>query len=448
MKNLGFLLFLFLLSAEAQDSWPGYKLMRQDEDFSFLKDSAKKTDYLDGLKYISLNGEKTSYLTLGGEVRERYEYFSNFLWGAPFNEGDGYFLSRVMVHGDYHINESLRLFLQFKSNLVFNKTLPPRSIDKDELAIHQLFFDGKFQDLTLRFGRQELNYGSGRLVSVREGPNVRQSFDAIKLKYKTPTTDLDGLFSHPVESNPEVFDDKADTNRNLYGLYGTFKQLRADIYYLGLDRKQAEFDSGTANEVRHSVGTRLFSKQSLWDYDNELIYQFGSFGNKKIKAWTISTTTGYTFSHWLKPRLELKASVASGDQNPDDGTLETFNALFPRGAYFNEAAVLGPANFMDLHPLISIEVTDNLTLKYDWDFLWRQSTQDGLYNIPLDPIVPGNAGSSRYIGSQMGLTAELKFGRHWFLLAQYLHFYAGSFLKEATPGKDFDYFTCYVTYKF
>jgi hypothetical protein len=38
--------------------------------------------------------------------------------------------------------------------------------------------------IAFRLGRQELNYGSCRLVSVREGPNVRQSFDGFKIMSK------------------------------------------------------------------------------------------------------------------------------------------------------------------------------------------------------------------------------------------------------------------------
>lgn len=445
-------LFLFLVLvpflAQAEDLWPGYKLLRQDEDFSYLRDPGKRSDYLDGIKFISLNKDKSSFLTLGGEVRERYEYFSNFLWGAPLNEGDGYILSRVMVHGDLHLNEKFRLFTQFKSNLVFDKTLPPRGIDKDKLDLHQLFIDGDFDHFHLRLGRQEINYGSGRLISVREGPNVRQSFDAVKLKYKDQNLDIDGLYSHPVETNPEEFDDKSGTDRVLFGVYANLIKLKADVYYLGYDRQEAEFDSGTDHEMRHSVGTRWFNKGKNWDYDYEGVYQFGQFGNKSIKAWTVSSTTGYTFNHPWKPRLELKASVASGDDNPNDDTLGTFNALFPKGAFFNEAAILGPANFMDIHPGFSIDPSDVLTFKVDWDFLWRQSVEDGLYNVPLNPIVPGSAGDSRWIGSQMAVSGQYKLGKHWLLFAQYVHFFAGSFLQEATPGKDIDYFTTWVTYKF
>ena len=38
------------------------------------------------------------------------------------------------------------------------------------------------ESLVLRLGRQEFEFGSGRFVDVREGPNVRQAFDGASLE--------------------------------------------------------------------------------------------------------------------------------------------------------------------------------------------------------------------------------------------------------------------------
>src|ERR1043165_6052114 len=160
-----------------------------------------------------------------------------------------------------------------------------------------------------------------------------------------------------------------------------------DLYYLGLERKDAEFNQGTAREVRHTLGTRLWGKAHQLDYNFEFVYQFGTFGKGDISAWTAASDTGYTFEStpW-KPRLGLKADSTSGDRNPNDRDLETFNPLFPRGAYFSEAGLIGPANFIDLNPCLDLRLTDQATLILGWDFFWRESSRDGLYNnaVTLD----------------------------------------------------------------
>src|SRR5438477_3953925 len=108
-----------------------------------------------------------------------------------------------------------------------------------------------------------------------------------------------------------------------------------ELYYLGLDRHGAKFDQGTGRELRHSVGTRIFGKPKPWDYNIEALYQSGTFDEGRIDAWTAASDTGFTFPIPLDPRLGLKADIASGDRHPNAESLQTFNALFPRGAYFS-----------------------------------------------------------------------------------------------------------------
>jgi hypothetical protein len=66
-------------SAHAQ-AIPAYSLLRENEDWSFLKDTGLRQDIWDPLKYIRL-GSDDWYLTIGGEVREVFEQAGNDNWG-------------------------------------------------------------------------------------------------------------------------------------------------------------------------------------------------------------------------------------------------------------------------------------------------------------------------------------------------------------------------------
>jgi hypothetical protein len=96
------------------------------------------------------------------------------------------------------------------------------------------------------------------------------------------------------------------------------------------------YNRGTADELRHTVGTRVFRPVGKGlDYNWEANYQWGTFGSDSIRAWSVSTETGFTFDRLrLHPRPLLQADVYSGDGNPANQALGTFNSLFPRGAYF------------------------------------------------------------------------------------------------------------------
>src|SRR5574341_2558360 len=84
---------------------PEFKLSRQDEDWSALRDPAARTDFFDAVKFIPLVRDGSSWLTLGGEARERYEYFENANWGRGPQDENGYFLQRFMLHVDAQAGE-------------------------------------------------------------------------------------------------------------------------------------------------------------------------------------------------------------------------------------------------------------------------------------------------------------------------------------------------------
>jgi hypothetical protein len=58
-----------------------YALLRQDENYSYLRDPGCRTNVWDPIKYVPLNSNGERYLTLGGEIREWYEGFQNANWG-------------------------------------------------------------------------------------------------------------------------------------------------------------------------------------------------------------------------------------------------------------------------------------------------------------------------------------------------------------------------------
>lgn len=435
-----------------------YRLNRADENYSYLRDPSRRTDFWDPVKYVPLNGSGSMYFSLGGEARERYEYFNHPNWGAG-PPGSGYLLQRYFLHGDLHLGEVARFFAQFQSSLENDRKGGPRPTDKDELDVHQLFLDLKYDlggndSFILRSGRQELSYGSQRIISVREAPNVRQSFDGFLTMLRMGEMKVDGFATKPAQTNLNVFDDGPDNTKALWGMYAVlpFPQLpmaSVDLYYIGLLRRQARFDQGSARETRHSVGTRLWRTVPPLDYNFEALYQWGSFGNGDIRAWTVASDTGYTLASLpLRPRVGLRADIASGDEDPANKDLQTFNPLFPKGAYFSQASLIGPANFIDLNPCLDLQLTERFTLIFDWDFFWRESTHDGLYNTAVAPVRSGKASDARYIGSMPQAQLYWDIDRHLSFAVIYGHFLAGQFLKETGPGKDVDYVTSWLTYKF
>ncbi len=444
-----------LLAGEA----PSYKPSRQDEDWSALRDKTLRTDSWDTIKFIPLNRDGSAWITLGGELRERFEYYDEANWGKGVQDSNGYLLERYMLSADTHVSEEFRVFTELQSGLEEGRDGGPRGSDRDAFDIHQLFtdlrasFDSNYS-LTLRVGRQELAFGSQRLVSLRDSPNLRRSFDGARATLMWEGWQFDAFAAQPVRLKTGMFDDDPDSRTKFWGVYGVapFSPVRGghiDFYYFGLDRDDATFTQGTAHERRHSIGTRLWGKNAGWDWNHEFVYQFGSFGRGDICAWTAASDIGYTFSQtpW-SPRLGMKADVTSGDRDPKDKDLQTFNPLFPKGGYFAETGLIGPQNHIDLHPSVELHPCETVKISTDIDFFWRESTRDGVYNIGQVPVRTGTNGGSRYVGSQAAVQIDWKLHKHLTWTANYAHFFADAFLDANTPGKDVNYFSSWLSYRF
>lgn len=433
----------------------GFKLMRYDEDYGTLEDSVR--NWYQQLKFLPLTADQQIYISFGGEIRTEY--------GGKFNEdwlaGQGYnasLLRRYAVHADLHLNQRFRVFAQLNSALENGSKYGPAPVDEDQLVVENLFAEWAIlqtpaQQLSLRLGRQELNYGSGRLISVREGTTARQYFTGAKVRYAAQQWVVDAFVMGADQVNPGVFDNQPSHQANLWGAYANLnipKGGNFDFYYLGIRRDSARFEEGQAREVRHTVATRYWKNGGGFIYNLEAAYQFGHFGDGNINAWTAAIDFGYTFENLkFKPSLNLRNDYISGDKRAGDGNLQTFNPLYPKGGYFGFNPLIGPSNLIDLHPYLVLTLSNRLTLQTDVVFNWRYSLQDGLYRPSGNFNTGGATSQQRYIGTTYLLSADYAFNQFLTLSCGGQYFQVGSFIRSIIPATaDSKYVNLQLSFKF
>ncbi len=443
--------------ASAQDAQSPYRPVRYDDNFTYLHDPTKRDDFWDPVKYIQL-GDPDTYVTLGGELRERLDDYSEPLFGLVRRRDHlTDILQRALLNADLHLGTHVRVFLQLGNYVVAGKRDLTGPADQDRLALQQAFLDMTFPagsgTFTVRIGRQEMAFGTQRLVSVREPLNIRRSFDGVDAIYQVDDARVDAFVTRPVKNQIGPFGDEPDPGQSFWGVYATslvraLPGLHADVYYLGLEHNRAPFVSGVADEVRHTVGTRLWGEIASWDYNTEITGQTGRFGQQTIAAWAVSTDTGYTFAHMpLSPRLGLIANIASGNHNPKAGDFGTFNPLFPAYGYFTEAELVLESNLIDVHPSITIHPRPGLSLSASVDFLWRESLGDGFYQAPVVPLIRDPSGTGRYIGTETQLFVNWQVDRHVNVVAAYVHFAAGPTI-TSVGGRSVDFLGARIGYQF
>lgn len=439
MKASNFGIFILLIFANlwgvSQElAVPDFKMLRAKENYRFL--SRTQTTLWQKIKYISLGKNPDAYLSIGGDIRSEFQTFQNEEWRANQDE-DGTLFQRFMLHTDWRFNKNIRLFAQLKNGFTIDRRIEPFFLDEDEIDIHQLFLELNFGKYQLQLGRKELWYGSRRLISVREGTNIRQSFDGGRLIRKDKKHQTDFLFYLYNPQEIRAFDNDINDDRLLWGIYHVWninKSNNLDLYYLGVDNdaNTTRFEEASAKETRHSVGARHWGNKGNFRYNNEALIQFGTFGEKDILAWTASTEMYYRLSpKRAKPTVGLKFDIISGDNDAEDNQMQTFNALYPRGGYFGLLALIGPANLIDVHPSFRISPIKKLNVNLDWDIFWRYSLNDGIYFPSSRLNIPSSNSQNSFIGHQFGI--QIDYGINRFMEAEISCFYfsAGSFLDDA-----------------
>jgi hypothetical protein len=436
------------------------------EDWSFLRDPEKRVDPYDRLKFISLNDAGTNYLTLGLENRTEFQYLNSSNWGAGPQDHSGYVLERLMPDADLRLGDHTRVFLTLAFDDVAHKKAGPRpGIDKDIADGHEGFveFGGQLHNphpsWDVIIGRQEVVLGKGRLLDNNEGVNVRSAFDGVRIGYDIPKGRVDLIAVKPVKINPGAWDDAPNPAITLWGLYASnvrwSSQFMSDIYFLDYDAKSATYGDQSEREHRRTVGGRYFNRltseppRAGFDYNVETKFQWGSFGHRSIRAWGAGGNIGYTLPGPMwHARFGIQADATSGDDgNPN--TLGTFNALFPRGAYFgSKMALLGPANLLDVHPQFVFHPLLNVTGTFEWIWFWRESTKDALYSLGNVALRPANPNAARYVGSQPNLEIRWAIDEHFLAALNLAGFTAGTFLQQSPPSRDILFLNVGLTYRF
>ena len=414
---------------------------------------ATSVDAQVAVRSVEETGAKST-VSAGGQVREQSEWFANEEWGAEVPDANGYWLQRYMFHLDAPLSRRVRLYGELKSGIEVGRAGGPRPPDEDHLDLHQGFVDLSFGPVTVRVGRQELAFGSQRLVSVREGPNMRQTFDGGKVVLQRGRWRVDGFGAGYVSTDTGVFDDSPHTGRSLWGVYAVRSRAQdhtegLDLYYLGYRRSEATFDQGDGREVRHSWGARFWRTSSPLDYNFEAVVQTGRFADTDIRAWTIASDTGYRMETMPgRPRLGLRADISSGDRDRHDDRLGTFNPMFLRGDYFGLISTVAPANHLDLHPQATLNLRDDLVVTAMWLLFWRNQVDDGIYGIPGNVLRSAQGTHSRFVGHSPGGEAVWQVTERLSLTGNASLFTAGPFIKETGPSRTIGFLAGWATYRY
>lgn len=385
-------------------------------------------------------------------------------WWRHMDEGnarltttrDNYDLYRVRQYLDICYTDLFRVYIEGIYATSVGQDLPPAIIDINKGDILDLFVDLKLCDIDghgayVRVGRQEMLFGSQRLISTLDWSNTRRAFQGVRGFRQGDKFDVDLFYVRPVPPLASQLD-SADKNLNFYGAWTTYRAKPGyffDFYYLALENNNRVTQQAIerAPFTVHTLGTRYAGDREGFLWDGEAMLQLGQRGSQEILAGATSAGLGYNFRHApMNPTVWAYYDWASGDKNPGEGKFNTFNQLFPFGHYyFGWVDQVGRQNIQDLSAYLYLYPTKWLTVNAQYHHFWLAESRDALYNaagVAIRRSATGSAGND--VGNEVDFIFNVHLDLHSNVLFGYSKLFGGRFLEETGPATNTD--LLYVMY--
>ena len=325
----------------------------------------------------------------------------------------------------------------------------------------------------LKVGRQELSYGDERLIGVSDWTNYARTFDAAKLIYKGHGFSLEAFTATPAIITRSKYDQSDlfngnETHRDLVlsGGYLSFDSLPFgtwDFYTFVLDQANGNvgYAQGTLNTALPkgslldrsdfvTIGTRVKGdpkKLHGWEYTGEFAYQVGKVRDLNLSAYALNAGVGYNFldTPWT-PRIFAEYNYASGDDNPADHDIGTFQNLFPTNhKFYGIMDMFSWQNMQDAHVSVSVKPAKTLAAEAGYYAHWLANNNDAWYRSNgINTVRPLNAAAQNagnYQGSEVDVLVTWNPKKYFQVQGGYAHFFAGQYLKDtgAHDAADFGY---------
>ncbi len=412
-------------------------------------------------------------VTIGGEVRERYEFRDNADFNSNASDTLSFVGSRIRLHLGYEVTPDITFFFQIQDSRLFGSEVSTISNEKN-LDLHQgyLKITNLAGPVTMILGRQEIFFGDHRLVGHLGWSNVGRSFDGLRLTYNPAPLRFDLWATVPKVFGTNTGADPAFTGSNrdaqqFYGLYTTVKarivSLEPYVMYLrdtGPIGISQITDPLAPAQNRVTLGSRIDGKvvgQSI-DFTGEVAYQTGSMNARgttpksDISAYALAIKTGYTFPVMFKPRVGFEYDRASGDDNSTDDEFKTFENLFHTNhLHYGYMDYMAWRNMQDLRVSLGIKPTKVSSISLDYHLFSLAEKRDNWYRASGQVFrTTPSTNNETDLGQEINLVAYTMLKEKLRLEAGYGHFFPGDYVKvnfpTATDDSDFLYLQATVSF--
>lgn len=321
-----------------------------------------------------------------------------------------------------------------------------------------------------RIGRQEVELGSEWLIGNQDASSIFTglSFDGFRTTYATDSFSVDFLSL----KLGETFQDFADGDVNLWGLYGSYLGLedwQFDLYWLFVQEDDVEFvanGSGIGGAVAggflpalpvsddadlHTIGLRGAGTYGAFDLEAEVAFQFGEIERRRVgffnfggsddldyDAFAFNLEAGYTFDMSWTPRVYLGVAFFEGGDDSDNGFFDrlfgggnddlAFNRLFSNWEYSEFLENTALSNAIIYRAGVSAMPTEKISLLLALAYFEADEEFDNGLGFGFFDLFDNSADDE--LGWEVGLYADYQYSEDLVFRAGFAHFFGDDGLSD------------------
>ena len=398
------------------------------------------------------------WLTLDMQLRSREENQSSDKYVSGNNAVYG--LTRVWGGLELRPASFLTAYLQFADSHALGLPLYYVAANqRDDFDGRQAFLQFHARNVKIIAGRQELRYGSERLVGISNWTNTSRTWDGFVGRIGDKNR-LDLFSTSVVALHPESLD-KHGAGLTFHGAVGTISPwvprtvLQPFVYIRALPRVESQQKTyGTETEV--TPGAEVSSRFLGGVYFDALVaLQRGSYSNDSIRSAAAYLKAGYG-AGWLawKPRLAGEYDYASGNPNPGKSSyrIGTFDQQYPSNHNaFGLTDLFGFENIKQDRINLDLAPAKRLSLLIQQEWVQVATVYDSVYSGSASATVKAPAGGflSHDIGREFDASGQYPFLCNDMTLNLGAgHFSPGSLMQENKHGAPLTLAYFGLTYKF
>lgn len=443
------------------------------------------------------------FLTIGGEIRPRYEFLEGFDLNKNTNDNNDMIFMRTRLNFDFDISDQIYAKIGLQDQRRFGDFIDgpggvagpnaPRLVvgsnssnlrDVADIVLREGYVD--FIDLwnahwDVRIGRQGVVKGGERVFGDLDWHSFGGiTHDAVKLTFRPWENQSWDVIVIAREENDNLPTGGAgstavgDQDAYVYGVYGDvdFEKFFTEFqpYYLYEDYDSVvvgrhvpqtqrpellPLGSNSDDYQAHTFGILMAGDLGpRFDWEFEGNYQTGDFGTMDLKAHMLHGKIGFDIGWKHFRKIAGMYDVYSGDENPTDREVNTYQPLFPSfHEHVGRMGWFGMKNLRIARLAVTGDLVSDATWRFDWLHFRRDSGQDHFWENDGTRWFGGSSNFSNASANEFDFEVMWPWRENVEVLLSYSKLLPSSGMKQAlgTSGRqpdNADNFIAQVTVKF